>query len=80
MAWKITKNHIGSRKMQTVGFKKATKGKKLYKFRMFDDDGNLYYEGLSTCNSSFAPLDDYGMPNAGCTEIRYFESGRWETL
>ena len=55
-----------------------------YKFRMLDDDGNLYYEGYSNdCNSekAFAPLDDFGMPNAGCTEIQYKNNlGKWETL
>ncbi len=53
------------------------------KFRMFDDDGELYYEGIAEPDdecSEFEPLDDYGMPNAGCTEIKYFENGEWETL
>ena len=50
------------------------------KFRMYDDDGELYYEGYSNDSSSFQPLDDFGMPNAGCTEIKYYENGKWETL
>ncbi len=51
-----------------------------HKFRMFDDDGELYYVGFSDDSSSFEPLDDFGMPNAGCTEIQYLENGKWETL
>ena len=51
-----------------------------HKFRMYDDDGELYYEGFSNDSSSFQPLDDFGMPNAGCTEIKYLEKGKWETL
>ena len=55
-----------------------------HKFRMLDDDGNLYYEGYSDdCDgeSAFDPLDDYGTPNAGCTEIQYKNGvGKWETL
>jgi len=40
------------------------------KFQMFDDDMNLYYEGKIIGNySGFEPLDDFGMPNAGCTSI-----------
>ncbi len=51
------------------------------------DDGELYYTGRSDglepdadCDAGFAPLYDFGMPNAGCTEIKYFENGRWVTL
>lgn len=53
------------------------------RFRMYDDDGYLYYEGVSDDSETedgFAPLDDYGMPNAGCTEIRYLRDGKWATL
>lgn len=75
---------------------KAGLGKR---FRMYDDDGELYYEGrivfkygldgevehrkvdgfkgLVCCagvpEEGFGPLDDFGRPNAGCTEIRYFD-------
>jgi hypothetical protein len=52
-------------------------------FLIYDDDGNLYYEGNSDDSESeaaFAPLDDYGMPNAGATEIRYNRNGVFESL
>ncbi len=59
-------------------------------FRMKDDDGNIYYEGkiieshnLKKEDSSitgFEPLDDFGMPNAGCTSIEYLEDGKWIQL
>ena len=51
-----------------------------YAFRMKDDDGEVYYHGKSSDNSSFAPLDDFGTPNAGCTTIEYWSKGTWETL
>lgn len=46
-------------------------------FRMYDDDGNLYYTGCylvtdDTDPDGFEPLDDFGRPNAGCTRIDYF--------
>ena len=50
-----------------------------YDFRMYDDDGELYYKGKAS-HPIFDPLDDFGMPNAGATEIRYKIKGRWETL
>ncbi len=56
------------------------KKKCTHAFRMLDDDSEVYYHGKSSCNSSFSPLDDFGMPNAGCTEIQYLENGKWETL
>ena len=53
----------------------------IYMFRMRDDDNNLYYEGYCTAES-FAPLDDFGMPNDGCTTIEYFDqrTREWNIL
>jgi len=49
-------------------------------FKMYDDDKNLYYEGRSS-EVDFGPLDDFGMPNAGCTYIMYKnEEGVWEVI
>jgi hypothetical protein len=53
-------------------------------FQLKDDDGELVYEGVYVGpqdETLFAPLDDFGLPNAGCTEILYrAESGAWEGL
>ena len=51
-----------------------------HKFRMLDDDDEIYYIGYSDDSSSFEPLDDFGLPNAGATNIQYLENGRWESL
>ena len=53
------------------------------RFRMYDDDNELYYEGIlwdSTdgCHD-MAPLDDFGMPNAGCTRIDILKTNVGET-
>lgn len=50
------------------------------RFKMYDDDGVLYFEGYAA-EESFEPLD-YATPRWGCTEIRYrnTESGKWESL
>lgn len=50
-----------------------------HKFRMYDDDGELYYEGRCD-EESFGPLDDFGKPNAGATSIEYFTDGKWSVL
>ena len=53
------------------------------KFRMLDGDGIVYFEGLFIGDENtdeFEPLDDYGTPDSGCTDIQYFENGKWETL
>ena len=40
------------------------------KFEMFDDDGELYYTGTIYGEyDGSEPLEDFGMPNAGCTRI-----------
>ena len=57
---------------------------KAQKFRMLDDDKEVYYEGVFVdCNdryTGFEPKDDFGEPNAGCTEIQFREGGAWKTL
>jgi hypothetical protein len=43
-------------------------------FQMLTDDGELIYEGRyigPDDETLFAPLDDYGEPNYGCTVIKY---------
>lgn len=40
------------------------------KFRLLDDDGNVYAYGLSKSDSSFAPLDAY-QNDYGCVWIEY---------
>lgn len=53
-------------------------------FQLRDDDGTPVYEGVYVGpqdETLFAPLDDFGLPNAGCTEILYRdEAGNWEAL
>lgn len=60
-------------------------------FRMYDDDDILYYEGTLCFDNQeedrnpevwFAPLDDYGMPNDGCTRIRILNTvtGKWDLV
>lgn len=50
------------------------------RFRLFDDDGTLYYEGFLVGDDEFAPLDDFGEPNAGCTGEQVLEDGEWKWL
>lgn len=62
------------------------------RFRMLDDDFNVYYEGKCYIGDDyddpngapeFAPLWDFGTPNAGCVLIQYWKSGKgggWKDL
>ena len=50
------------------------------RFRMRDDDGELCYEGALVGDDLFAPLDDFGMPNAGCTSIEIFDGRGWTSI
>ena len=56
------------------------------KFIMKDDSGESYYHGYyvelgETEEGEFYPLDDFGMPNAGCSEIWYKnKNGEWSVL
>ena len=54
---------------------------KRQRFQMYDDDKVLYYTGFLVGSDLFAPLDDFGEPNAGCTSIRVQdEHGRFFTV
>ncbi len=51
-------------------------------FRLLDDDGHLYYEGICDTNddvNAFGPLDYY-IYHSGCTEIQYKTQTGWECL
>lgn len=50
-----------------------------YKFRLLDDDKNVYFEGLATKNDSFDPLDFLGS-EFGCTDLQYLENGKFVSL
>lgn len=58
-----------------------------YVFKIYDDDNELYYTGRLVfypeedghpSNEAVAgPLDDYGTPNDGATEVRYPGKPMW---
>jgi hypothetical protein len=50
-----------------------------YKFRLLDGDRNVYFEGLASKNDSFEPLDFLGSEFA-CTDLQYFENGKFVSL
>ncbi len=85
-SWWISKDLIMSDAVGMWNGKEETleecKESCLFKFRMSDDDDEVYYVGYASDDSSFDPLDDFGMPNAGCTTIEYYniENGSWEVL
>ena len=57
-----------------------------HQFRMYDDDGILYYTGTLYWSGDaepdetylYAPLADYGAPNAGAVVIKYTDRPQWE--
>ncbi len=80
--WKLTENIIdgeGSNLFESPFYDKSKDDKLVYKFRVLDDDDEVYFVGLSSSNSSFAPLDDIGGAY-GCTAIQYLENGKWTFL
>ena len=90
--WKITKDHIADLSEPAPsncnavgmfgprGYDGSMDSEMTWKFQMFDDDGELYYEGVQTENAEDAPLYDFGLPNAGCTIIKHFVKGKFETV
>lgn len=81
MAWRITYDHLEDHAclLGTGSFKEKRK----YAFRLYDDDGNLCFSGVSSDRDSeqaFEPLD-FAEGAYGCTRIDYLQGdGEWETL
>ena len=87
--WKIDRDYIDTGAVGTCSrswdAKKSDQATQ--RFRMLDGDGNIYYGGRCTPELldgseelAFSPLDDFGMPNAGCVEIQFHERGEWRPL
>ena len=81
--WKITKDRITTEEdIKEYGDKSAVGKCGPYgcdvslkanpsRFSMYDDDDECYYEGMIYGDyDGLEPLDDFGMPNAGCTYIK----------
>tara|TARA_R110000787_G_scaffold51479_1_gene121985 strand:- start:151 stop:414 length:264 start_codon:yes stop_codon:yes gene_type:complete len=69
--WEITRDYVDGAETGLTGPRnKSRHTANETAFRMFDDDGDLYYAGTIWGDfEGFEPLDDFGMPNAGCTQI-----------
>ena len=84
--WTITNDLVDDGKKvgtSSCNFDEAKATLLSHRFRLLDDDGEVYYEGLSDdCDSegAFAPLDDFGQSYAGCTEIHYSDGHIWKRL
>ena len=97
--WLIDRDHLDKKDMVSIGpsqsafyvdgesqeklIERIKTNPKVKQFRLFDDDGILYYSGYYVGldgEFEFAPLDDFGMPHSGCTEIHYLEDGEWKQL
>lgn len=97
--WIVDRDHIdtgaagthGPRDITDEAIEQLNHGQGL-KWRVRDDDGELYYSGRLVLaggrgladgydSELFGPLDDFGAPNAGATAIEYQSpGGRWEVL
>jgi hypothetical protein len=71
---KISKPSLKDEKLLLWLFSIKTENYK-FRFKLYKDDRNLYYEGLLKVNNSFQPLDLYGF-NGGCTEIHCSENNK----
>ena len=90
--WKRTRDYITSKEEKAEGKtwkdKKSSnwddekaKEKTFYKFRLKDDDEEIYLHGISSNDSSFAPCD-YFEGLLGTTIIEYWNDNKkeWEML
>lgn len=73
---------VHSRDYRTAAFEAAG----TIKWRVKDDDGEIYYEGRMTLERlngdgerAFGPLD-FAMADAGATSLEYLQRGAWQVL
>jgi len=80
MEFQITKDYIDDGLMEGKGTRDHGKTEMPHRFRLLDDDGEIYFEGIASAEG-FGPLDDFGRAY-GCTEIQYHNQRtlQWETL
>ena len=85
MGWIIDEDHISEGARNGCG-DKFKEDQPFTKFRLYDDDNELYYSGRINDDwlngdeeHAFAPLD-FGMADAGCSYMTYFEDGEWKHL
>jgi hypothetical protein len=78
--WTLTYDHLGKAPMQVAHEKQTVP------FRLYDDDGILYFSGMMTfklydSHHIFDPLD-YAEGNWGCTELQVENPKNkiWETI
>jgi len=72
MMWKVTYDHFDQKPVlvRSSNWRDDVDTSDWIPFEMFDDDGNRMCAGLAS-EEDFGPLDDYGMPNWGCTYIKF---------
>lgn len=79
--WVITKDIISDGDDVGVGNYKGNPKFLDTRFKLYDDDGELYYKGRMSTDGGddiFDPLD-WAMSNVGCTELQIFDKSfnRW---
>lgn len=78
--WKLTKNFPDSPLYNNFDEgEQVDESTLVHKFRILDDDGEVYCEGITNNSSTFKPLD-FLTPLYGCTDIQYWEDGQWQSL
>jgi hypothetical protein len=78
------RNHVGIEGPRTADGCPAEYGDETtIRFKLYDDDKNLYCEGV-LCGDweGFEPLDDFGTANWGCVHIKVKDpqTGKWDWL
>lgn len=73
--WTITKDHLERPGSEFNRAETEKAADHVIPFKLYDDDGNLYYEGYMSeklyeaGEAIFEPLD-WAMADAGCTELK----------
>jgi len=88
--WMITKDIINAGRLnkKSFNFPDSEITNLTNKFKLYDDDDNLYFEGIAQelgddddPEDEFNPLD-WAMNDCGCTYIKYYnkKTKAWDTL
>jgi hypothetical protein len=90
--WKVVKDHINTKEENAEGVgsmhcDKVDEVEFTQKFKLYDDDDNLYFEVVATEAPDDSPEDDFipldwAMGNYGCTYCEWYDNTQktWRAL
>lgn len=78
--WAISRDEIKNQLVSVFSDDYVPHGELTEKFRLLDEEGIVMFEGYSSPDAGYEPLEEFG-EKYGCVDIEYWsESEGWQSL